>query len=206
MTWTKFDMVILDDTEIYNLFFYIKIRWNWWNQSWINSKGSGGLVRLFVKYVGKHVTGHWAGYISSLVWFLSSLFQICAVEKVAEQEQIGKVDEEAEAEIVVAHKAFTTVVLYPKSPAVNHHTHDHLSNLATGNGHHDPCGHVKAKSSAGIVAVHDRVNAEVNNGKIATGGADVMSGIPAVDENSGVVIPMQKDELLFAYNDPERVE
>lgn len=90
--------------------------------------------------------------------------------------------------------------------SVDDNTDDHLRDLSARDDNINPFGDSIAERAHPVVRVHGCMNGEVHKDKPATRGAKVFARVPAVDEDGCVVVPVEKDELLFAHHNEHRVD
>lgn len=81
-----------------------------------------------------------------------------------------------------------------------------MKSLNRSDKNHDPFGDIESEKTAKIVGVHESVSGDVHGGEDASGGGEVFEGVPGVDERRGVMIVVEKEELLFAQDHERRVE
>lgn len=90
-------------------------------------------------------------------------------------------------------------------PHIDQTADDHLQQLERCNHHHDEARRLEAHRSQCIVRVHDAVHAIVHHDKPASGRRVFGVREPCVDQNGDVMVPVQKDERLFAQHNEQRV-
>lgn len=133
------------------------------------------------------------------------LSQISIVEEFEKQQKVREVHNKGPCDVLLANMTFSTVLLLIPGDTVDVDADDHLKDLTTRDGDVHPFGDLEAEGAQCVVRVHDWVNGVVHDREPATGGGEVASWEPAVDEHGGVVVPVQEDELLFAQHDEDRV-
>jgi len=62
----------------------------------------------------------------------------------------------------------------------------------------DPAFHDFAMLRAGVISIHNGVNAIVHNGKPNSGGDDLSVAVPAKQQNGDVMIPVQENDWSFS--------
>jgi len=135
----------------------------------------------------------------------TSLVDVSLVEEAGEQHKVRKVHQQRQFDVGFAHVALLTVLLQLISPQVDSTSDHHLDELCRRDDHRNELGHSIAHGFQGIVRVHGRVHHVIHRDE-PTGRCRVFrEGVPRVDEDGGVVVPMQEDERLFAQNDEDGV-
>ena len=90
--------------------------------------------------------------------------------------------------------------------SVDNHTANHLQELESGDKHVDPFWRsADPTSSKGVVCVHEGVHEVVHHHEPLHRGNHVGVVVPAVGEDSDVVVPVEEDELLLAKHNEECV-
>ncbi len=69
----------------------------------------------------------------------------------------------------------------------------------------DEARYLEAHGSASVVGVHEWVDEVVHGAEPAARRLEALVAVPAVDEDGGVVVPVEQDELLLAQHDEQRV-
>jgi len=101
--------------------------------------------------------------------------------------------------------ALVPVSLDLVGPDVDSCAHDHLCQLQRGDDHSDELWHVDAEGLQRVVGVHDGVNQVVHAHEPASCRNVVGVGVPGVQEDSHVVVPVQEDERLLPEHDEHGV-
>ena len=117
---------------------------------------------------------------------------------------------------------YLTVLLVVGGHVVDHAAYYHLDQLQGGDHHRyhlrhsvpetrSTCHHHghsrenRPEGFEGVVRVHDRVNDEVHDDEPPGWGGVLAEGVPAVDEDRDVVVPVKEDQLLLPQHDEDRV-
>lgn len=120
------------------------------------------------------------------------------VEEVEEENEVREVHEKGPLDILVSDVTLVAARFLEVGNRVDDNTDNHLRDLATRDDNVDPLRNSVAERAHSVVRVHGSMNGEVHENEPTTGGAEVFARVPAVDEDSCVVVPVKKDELLFA--------
>lgn len=83
--------------------------------------------------------------------------------------------------------------------------HQHLCDLHERDHHGEGSRHTSAGRSSRVVAVHERMDGVVHAHEPAAAGHTVFIRVPAVQQDSDVMIPVQEDQTLLTQDDEHRV-
>lgn len=122
-------------------------------------------------------------------------------EEAGEQHEVGSVHEEGNLDIVIGNVALVACLFHLVRPNVDGGAHHHLEELGSGDAHGDPAWHAEFQGLEGVVAVHDTVHQVVHADEPAGSGDVVGVGVPGVQENGHVMVPVEEDEGLFPQHD-----
>ena len=128
------------------------------------------------------------------------------VEEVEEEYEVREVHEKRHGDVLIADLALFAVALLEVGNEIDVDAENHLRYLAARDRNVHPLGYAEAERSKAVVRVHGGVHREVHDDEPASAGAQLHGREPAVDEHRGVMIPVEKDELLFAQHDEQRVD
>ena len=129
-------------------------------------------------------------------------------EEVKEEHKVAEVHERRVFDVVERDGALDRRLVglrsigYPVDIAAGDHLHD----LRRGDELRDEERHAQSHRLARIVRVHERVDEVVHGHEPASARRVVLVAVPAVDEHGGVMIPVEKDELLLAQHDEHGVD
>jgi hypothetical protein len=134
------------------------------------------------------------------------LANIGQVEEVKEEEKVGAVHDKGPLDVLVGDTTGAAALLHLIRRHVHIDADDHLGQLRGRDCHVDPFGNAHAHGTARVVRIHGRVHCVVDEREPAARRAEVVTRVPAVDEHSGVVVPVEEYELLLTSHDEECVE
>lgn len=126
--------------------------------------------------------------------------QVRLVEEVGEEQQVTEVHEGGPANVVDTGRAVSL-----RQPAVNQHRHHqphgHLDNLGAGHEYGAGPRHTPARGTRSVIAIHERVHAEIHGHEPAAAGHHVLVGEPGVEQHRDVVVPVEEEQLLLPEHD-----
>ncbi len=125
--------------------------------------------------------------------------QIGVVEEVEEENKVREVHEKGPHDVFVRDVALIAAPLLEVGDRVDNDADDHLGDLPAGDHDVDPLWDSEAEGAEAVVRVHGSVDGEVHEDKPATGGAEVLARVPAVDEDSCVVVPAMTNKINENY-------
>ena len=135
-------------------------------------------------------------------WFAS---EVGGDEELGEQNEVRNVYGNAKVQSGEGHVTRATVCLSVVCVEGDKGTHDHLGNLRDRDHHGQLSWNTDAQSAQRIVAVHNSVNSVVHGAVPTTGRSLVRVCEPSEDEHTGMMVPVQKDELLLTQHHEHRV-
>lgn len=135
---------------------------------------------------------------------VSRAFEVGLIEEDGEEQQVAEVHDEGVEDVVHGGEAVDVMVPVIEEPQ-NAQPHEHLRDLHERDQHGDGSRHASAGRSKRVVAVHERVDGVVHAHEPAAAGHTVFIRVPAVEQDSDVMIPVQEDQTLLTQDDEHRV-
>lgn len=126
-------------------------------------------------------------------WLRPCLFgvdNISSAEEASKEHEVGCVHEERDFNVVVRDVALVASLLHLVGPNIDCCSHNHLSQLSCCDAHCNPAWHPEFEGLEGVVAVHGTVDKVVHADEPAGGGNVVRIGVPGVEEDSDMVVPV----------------
>lgn len=124
--------------------------------------------------------------------------QVGMVEEVEEENEVREVHEKGPLDIRVSDVTLVATRFLEVGDRIDDNADNHLRDLTAGDDDIDPFWNSVAERAKSVVRVHGSMHGEVHEDEPTTRGAEVFARVPAVDEDSCVVIPVEENELLLA--------
>lgn len=135
---------------------------------------------------------------------VSRALEVGLIEEDGEEQQVAEVHHRGVDDVV--HGGDTVDVMFPEIQEPQHaQPHHHLCDLHERDHHGEGSRHTSAGCSSRVVAVHERMDGEVHAHEPAAAGHTVFIRVPAVEQDSDVMIPVQEDQTLLTQDDEHRV-
>lgn len=135
---------------------------------------------------------------------VSRAFEVGLIEEDGEEQQVAEVHDKGVDDVVHGGDAVDFVFPEIEEPQ-NAQPHEHLRDLHECDQHGDGSRHASAGRSNRVVAVHECMDGVVHGHEPAAAGHTVFIRVPAVQQDSDVMIPVQEDQTLLTQDDEHRV-
>jgi hypothetical protein len=131
--------------------------------------------------------------------------EVSANKELKKEEQITSVHDKRCRVVLFFNAAGWVRLVVVKTEQGHNNTHHHLRDLKDGNDHGiEPLG-AKLHGHQKVIAIHGSMYAVVHHNEKDSGRRGCHVRMPAVQENSNMVVPMQEDERLFVDDNEEGV-
>ena len=134
------------------------------------------------------------------------LVNVRPVEEVPEQDGVGRVKEDGDSYGEEAHLAGLVLQERFDGEVIEQDAHKHLGQLNSCDGLRHPLGRDTPTGTEGVISVHDGVDGVVDDSEPNPRGDGIGIAVPAVDEDSDVVVPVQDHHLLLAQDNERSVK
>ena len=155
------------------------------------------------------IHGRFGGVISECIFrFVLSvlLVNVGKVEKVCKQNGVRDVNEKRYDNVVPTDAASYSVHPGEDGDEIDTHAHEHLRELKDCNDLCNSARRVSATCFHSIIGVHDGMHEEVEESKPQSRAYGIRIAVPAVHENSHVMVIVEEGERRFTKDDKYRVE
>lgn len=118
-------------------------------------------------------------------------------EELAEEHKVAEVHEGRPHNVLHVGWALLAL-LHPRiHQVVDHAAHHHLSDLRQGDEHGELARDFEAGGPKSVVRIHDGVHQIVHGHEPAPASHHVLVGVPGIEQNCDVMIPVQENQLLL---------
>lgn len=120
-------------------------------------------------------------------------FQIRLVEEPGKEDEVGGVHDQTQINVPVTHVTRDTILLHLISMNVHYYPDNHLDELEARDCYGDWLRDPDFECLQPVVGVHEWMDQEVGH-DVPPCRSDVLRiGVPGIEQNGDVVIPMEKD-------------